>query len=78
MLGTLETGKLADCIAIDLGHINTQPVYDPVSTLVYSAQGQQVSYVWVDGKLNLEKGELTMLDTSELIANAAAWAKKIG
>lgn len=78
MLGTLETGKLADCVAIDLGHMNTQPVYDPVSTLVYSAQGHQVSYVWVDGKLNLEKGELTMLDTFELLANAAAWAKKIG
>ena len=78
MLGTLEKGKLADCIAIDLGQINTQPVYDPVSTLVYSAQGHQVSYVWVDGKLNLEKGELTMLDSSELIANAHAWAKKIG
>ena len=76
-LGTLEVGKLADCVAIDLAYVNSQPVYDPVSTLVYSVQAQQVSHVWVDGKLNVEDGKLTVLDSAELIANAAEWAKKI-
>ena len=76
-LGTLEIGKLADCVAVDLNHLNTQPVYDPVSTLVYSVQSQQVSHVWVDGKLNVENGELCSLDTAELIAKARSWANKI-
>jgi len=36
-----------------------------------------VSHVWVDGKLNVENGELTSLDTEQLIASAQAWAEKI-
>lgn len=76
-LGTLETGKLADCVAIDLDHLNSQPVYDPVSTLVYSVQSQQVSHVWVDGKLNVENGQLLSLDPAELIAKASDWAEKM-
>jgi len=76
-LGTLETGKLADCVAIDLDYLNSQPVYDPISTLVYSVQAQQVSHVWVDGKLNVENGQLTMLDPAEIMATAKKWAQKI-
>jgi len=76
-LGTLEAGKLADCVAIDLDYLNSQPVYDPVSTLVYSVQSQQVSHVWVDGKLNVENGKLLSLDPAELIAKASDWADKI-
>jgi len=76
-LGTLEVGKLADCVAVDLGQLNCQPVYDAVSTLVYSAQGNQVSHVWVNGKLNVENGRLLTLDTDALIATARDWAEKI-
>lgn len=77
-LGTLETGKLADCVAIDLGYLNSQPVYDPVSTLVYSVQAHQVSHVWVDGRLSVENGEVVTLDTADILRRAAAWARKIG
>lgn len=76
-LGTLQEGKLADCVAINLDYLNTQPVYDPVSAIVYSVQSNQVSHVWVDGKLNVENGKLTSLDAEQLIASAQAWAKKI-
>lgn len=76
-LGTLEPGKLADCVAVDLGQLNCQPVYDAVSTLVYSAQGNQVSHVWVNGKLNVENGKLLSLDTEALVAKAKDWAGKI-
>ncbi len=76
-LGTLESGKFADITAINLNQINTQPVYDPVSTLVYSAQASQVSHVWVGGKLNVENGKLLSLDSKQLIDKAQDWAKKI-
>lgn len=76
-LGTLEAGKLADMVAVDLDRLNTLPIFDPVSTLVYSAQANQVSHVWVDGKLNVENGELTTIDTGELLATASRWADKI-
>ena len=77
-LGTLETGKFADCVAVDLGTINCQPVYDAVSTLVYSAQASQVSHVWVNGRLNVENGRLLTLDTAMPLETASDWARKIG
>lgn len=76
-LGTLATGKLADCVAVDLGQVNCQPVYDAVSTLVYSAQASQVSHVWVNGKLNVENGRLLTLDVESLLRTARDWAQKI-
>ena len=42
-LGTLEAGKLADLIAVNLDQPNTQPVYNVISTLVYSANSSQVT-----------------------------------
>lgn len=76
-LGTLQAGKLADMVAVDLDYPHSQPVYDPVSTLIYSVQANQVSHVWVDGKLSVENGEWTTLDAHELIAKASQWATKI-
>jgi 5-methylthioadenosine/S-adenosylhomocysteine deaminase len=76
-VGSLEAGKLADLIAIDLAHPNTQPVYDPVSTLAYSAQAGQVSHVWVHGQLLVADGALTRMDKGQLLANASRWAERI-
>jgi 5-methylthioadenosine/S-adenosylhomocysteine deaminase len=52
-------------------------VFDPVSTLVYSAQGNQVSHVWVNGKLSLEQGRLVHMDERDLLPRARDWAGKI-
>jgi len=76
-LGSLEVGKLADIVAIDMDYLNTQPVYDPVSTLVYSTQANQVNYVWVDGKLSVAQGQLTSMDIPALKSRVRAWAEKI-
>lgn len=77
LTGTLESGKFADITAINLNHINTVPVYDPVATLVYSAQASQVSHVWVGGKLNVENGELLSLDKQHVLEKSRKWADKI-
>lgn len=76
-LGSIENGKLADLIAVDLDHANTQPVYDPASTLVYSAQASQVSHVWVHGQLLVADGTLTRMDKQQLLANARRWGQQI-
>jgi len=73
----LAPGRLADCVAVDLDTLNCQPVFDPVSTLVYSAQGNQVSHVWVNGKLSLEQGRLVHMDERDLLPRARDWAGKI-
>ena len=53
-IGSVEVGKCADLIAVDLQHLNTQPVYDPVSQIVYAASSRQVSDVWIDGVEQLQ------------------------
>ena len=76
--GSLESGKAADMIAIDLGTLETQPLYDPVSHLVYCTRRDQVTHVWVAGKALLTDRKLTTLDESALLAKAQAWQQKIG
>ncbi len=77
LTGSLETGKAADLIAVDLDTIETQPLYDPVSQLVYAGGRQQVSHVWVDGRQLLRERHLTSLDETELRRSAAAWGARI-
>ncbi|MBU0655080.1 MAG: TRZ/ATZ family hydrolase [Gammaproteobacteria bacterium] len=76
--GSLEIGKAADMIAVDLSVLETRPLYDPVSHLVYCANRNQVSHVWVAGKPLLAERKLTTLDESALLAKAATWQAKIG
>ena len=77
-IGSIEVGKCADLIAVDLSALNTQPVYDPVAQIVYAATSRQVSDVWIDGVAQLRNHEFCHLDTNEIIATAASWAQKIG
>lgn len=77
-IGSLEIGKAADMIAINLGALESQPLYDPVSHLVYCVGREQVTHVWVAGKLLLENRTLTTLDETALIAKAHEWRQKIG
>jgi 5-methylthioadenosine/S-adenosylhomocysteine deaminase len=76
-IGSLTPGKFADITAIDRAPLGTQPVYDPISQLVYAASRQQVSDVWVAGQQLLAGSRLTRLDEPEIIAKAATWRDKI-
>jgi len=76
-IGTLETGKAADIVAVDLLQPATQPVYDPVSQLIYAASRQQISDVWVNGKQLLRDSELVTIDEQPLIGLAEDWRMKI-
>ncbi len=75
-IGSLEKGKAADIIAIDLSSYLTQPVYNPISQIVYAANRLQVSDVWVAGKQLLKTGDFTQLDIERTLANAKPWAKQ--
>ena len=75
--GSLEVGKDADIIAVDLSWPETQPVFNPVSQLVYACGRQQVSDVWVAGRQLLRQRELTTLDTAAILAQAQAWGLKL-
>lgn len=75
--GSLVAGKAADMICIDLAHPATQPVYHPVSQVVYAAARDQVSDVWVDGDALLVDGELTRSHAADLLARAAGWRERV-
>lgn len=75
--GSLETGKWADMTAIDLSHPSCQPVYDPISQLVYAASRQQVSDVWVAGEQLVENHQLTNIDISDCLNRARSWQQKL-
>ncbi|HEX5055214.1 MAG TPA: TRZ/ATZ family hydrolase [Gammaproteobacteria bacterium] len=75
--GSLERGKSADIVAVNLSHINTRPVYDPISQIVYAAGSHQVSDVWVGGRQLLQNRRLTTLDLDSLLDGADNWRNKI-
>ena len=75
--GSLVIGKSADIQAIDFSGLTAQPVFDPVSHIVYCIKPDQVSHVWVNGKCLLDQGQLTTLNEEKLIAQAQAWSSKI-
>jgi len=77
LIGSLQTGKLADVIAVDLNRVNTLPVYDPVSTLVYSAHSEQVSHSWIHGSLVMENRQLLRMHLADIMEEAGRWARKI-
>jgi 5-methylthioadenosine/S-adenosylhomocysteine deaminase len=76
-IGSIETGKLADLIAVDLRGPETQPVYNPLSQLVYACNGSQVSHTWVGGSLLMEDRNLLTIDTDELNLRVEDWRQRI-
>jgi 5-methylthioadenosine/S-adenosylhomocysteine deaminase len=76
-IGSLEPGKWADVTAVRLDELETQPLYDPVSQLVYAAGRHQVSDVWVAGRQLLRERVLTTLDETAILRNARAWQRDI-
>ena len=76
-IGSLETGKEADVVAIDLSPPETRPVYHPISQIVYSASAQHVSDVWVAGRRVLENRQLLTIDLDEVSGRAEEWRRRI-
>ncbi len=66
-LGSIEVGKLADLVAVDLDRAHTRPVYDPVSTLVYAAGRGDVRHVWVGGEQVVAEGRSLRIDHDEVV-----------
>lgn len=76
-IGSIEVGKQADLICVDLSALETQPLHNVLSQLVYAAGRQQVSDVWIAGQRKLEQRVLVDMDTDALVANARQWRERI-
>jgi len=76
-IGSLQPGKAADIVAIDLTELETQPLYNPITQIVYSASRQQVTDVWVAGKQLLRQRNLTTFDLADLTHRVHEWQQKL-
>ena len=76
-LGSLAVGKLADVIAVDLSNVEQQPVYNPISQLVYTQVGHAVSHSWINGKLVMDNRRLTTLNIDDIRERACRWREQI-
>jgi len=63
--------------AVDLGAVETQPLYSVISHLVYATSRSAVTDVWVDGQQLLEDRRLTTIDLPTVMADVVKWGAKI-
>lgn len=71
-VGSLQPGKLADVILIDLHELGFTPAVNPVSNLVYSGSGQYVDTTIVNGKVLMRNSKLLTLDVEQVMSKARA------
>lgn len=76
-IGSIEPGKQADLVAVNLDALELSPCFDPLSHLVYAAGRQHVTHVWVAGRARLANGALLDIDPDALRAAALRWQSKL-
>jgi 5-methylthioadenosine/S-adenosylhomocysteine deaminase len=76
-VGSIEPGKQADLVCVDLGVLETQPLHHVISQLVYACGRHQVTDVWIAGQRRLRERALVDMDEAALVANARQWRERI-
>ncbi|KKK21380.1 hypothetical protein P175DRAFT_0524613 [Aspergillus ochraceoroseus IBT 24754] len=76
-IGSLEVGKKADFVAIDMRGIHSQPWFNPVSAVIYTATGRDVDVVVVDGKVLVAGGKLLTMDEEEIVREAQQRSREV-
>lgn len=77
LVGSLEPGKRADMILVDLQGVHLTPRYNLISHLVYAARGSDVRSVVVDGRVLVEQGKLVNLDVGGVLETVKDISKEI-
>ena len=76
-IGSIEVGKQADLVCVDLSALESQPLHNVVSQLIYATGRHQVSDVWIAGAVKLRQRVLVDIDLDGVIANARQWRDRI-
>jgi cytosine/adenosine deaminase-related metal-dependent hydrolase len=76
-IGSLEIGKKADLIVIDMTGPDWIPRYNPIQNLVYSASGSSVDTVVIDGKIVMERREIKTVDEERVLRTCQERSKGI-
>ena len=76
-IGSLETGKRADLIAVRLDRPNAVPVYDPISQMVYALKAEDVRDVMVNGKPVVRDARILTLNEAQILQKAAQYRAQV-
>ncbi|GAB4242456.1 MAG: TRZ/ATZ family hydrolase [Thermoleophilia bacterium] len=76
-VGSLEPGKRADLIAVDMEHSHFAPIDDPLSALVYGANQEDVFFTMIDGRVVYENKRYVEADAEEITREAAKIRRKL-
>jgi 5-methylthioadenosine/S-adenosylhomocysteine deaminase len=76
-IGSIEAGKQADLTAVRLSDLESQPLFNVLSQLVYATGRHQVTDVWIAGRRKLDARELVDVDTDAILARTRAWRERI-
>ena len=76
-LGSIEAGKLADIVLVDLKRIHSYPVHDVISNLVFSANSSNVDTVFIGGSKVVETGKVLGVDEADILQRARVRASEI-
>ena len=76
-IGSLEPGKKADLILIDLNEPNAVPMYDVYSQLAYALKGSDVETVIIGGQVVMRDRALLTLREGEILAKAREYGKRV-
>lgn len=76
-VGSIETGKKADLVLMNLNKPHLQPVYDIYSTIIYSAKASDIEDVFVNGVPVITSGKHQLVDEDTLIEKAVWWSRQI-
>lgn len=77
-IGTIEEGKLADLILIDLNNINHIPNNNLISSLIYSTYEEDIKYTIINGKVVYENARVNGINEGNLLAEAIDSSKNLG
>jgi 5-methylthioadenosine/S-adenosylhomocysteine deaminase len=77
LIGSIEVGKKADIILVDMNQPHLTPLYNPYSQLVYAARGADVKTSIINGKMVMDKRRLTTIDLPAVMRNVRKIAAHI-
>ena len=76
-IGSLEAGKKADFVVLNLNVPNAVPMFDPYSQIVYALKASEVETVVVGGRTVMKDGKVLTVDEAAAMAKAKEYGKKV-
>jgi 5-methylthioadenosine/S-adenosylhomocysteine deaminase len=76
-IGSIEVGKKADLVLVDLSDAFVTPIHDPISALVYSALGHEPTLVVIDGRIVMRDRKVLTVDQQAVRRRAQSAAESL-